>query len=57
MRGPYVKVSYQPDSTPATPYSVDVVSNRQTTARQLRRDYAAVDRYVRSENLDHLPVR
>lgn len=57
MRGPYVKVSYQPDSTPATPYSVDVVSNRQTTARQLCRDYAAVDRYVRSENLDHLPVR
>ena len=57
MRGPYVKVSYQPDSTPAPPYSVEVVSNRQTTARQLCRDYAAVDRYVRSENLDHLPVR
>ena len=57
MRGPYVKVSYQPEATPATPYSVEVVSNRQTTGRRLCRDYAAVDRYIRRENLDHLPIR
>ena len=57
MRGPYVKVSYQPDATPATPYSVEVVSNRVTAGRRLCRDYAAVDGYIRSGNLDHLPVR
>ncbi len=57
MRGPYVKVSYQPDVTPATPYSVEVVSNQQVTGRCLCRDSAAVDRYIRRENLDHLPIR
>ena len=57
MRGPYVKVSYQPEATPAMPYSVEVVSNRRTAGRHLCRDYAAVDRYIRRENLDHLPVR
>ena len=52
-----MKVSYQPEATPATPYSVEVVSNRRTAGRHLCRDYAAVDRYIRRENLDHLPVR
>lgn len=54
----YIKVVFQPEQTPATPFNVRVISNGVcTSGRNFCRNYDEIERFIAKNNLDHLPVR